>query len=68
MLDDHGVQRLQLGLLWWALLAVLLHLVHLLFAKSLTVWGLLIGGQPGWEGGRCRGAGYWAERCCAGAA
>jgi hypothetical protein len=49
LLADHAVQRLQLGLLWWALLAVVLHLVHLLFVKSLTVWGLLIGG---WAGGR----------------
>lgn len=33
----------QHGLLWFALLAVVLHLVHLLFLKTLTLWGLLIG-------------------------
>ena len=43
MLNDAAVQRLQLGVFWFALLAVVLHLVHVLFTKSLTVWGLLIG-------------------------
>lgn len=43
MLDDAAVQRLQLGFFWFALLAVILHLTHLLFVKSLTAWGLLIG-------------------------
>lgn len=44
LLADPTIQRLQLGLLWFALLAVVLHLVHLLFVKTLTLWGLLIGG------------------------
>lgn len=48
LLADPTIQRLQLGLLWFALLAVVLHLVHLLFVKTLTLWGLLIGG---WLGG-----------------
>lgn len=43
LLADPTIQRLQLGLLWFALLAVVLHLVHLLFVKTLTLWGLLIG-------------------------
>ena len=43
LLDHPAVQRLQLGLFWFALSAVLLHLVHLLFVKSLTLWGLLLG-------------------------
>lgn len=44
LLNNPSVQRLQHGLLWFALLAVVLHLVHLLFVKTLTLWGLLIGG------------------------
>lgn len=44
LLDHPAVQRLQLGLFWFALSAVFLHLVHLLFVKSLTLWGLLLGG------------------------
>lgn len=43
MLSDPVVQRLQLGFFWFALLAVLLHLIHVLFVKSLTLWGLLAG-------------------------
>lgn len=43
LLNDPVVQRLQLGFFWFALLAVLLHLIHLFFVKSLTLWGLLIG-------------------------
>jgi len=37
------VQRLQLGFFWFALLAILLHLIHVLFVKSLTFWGLILG-------------------------
>jgi len=29
--------------MWFALVAVILHLIHLLFVKTLTVWGLLLG-------------------------
>lgn len=43
MLNDATVQRLQLGFFLFALLAVLLHLIHLLFVKSLTFWGLILG-------------------------
>ncbi|KAL4427434.1 hypothetical protein ABPG77_000723 [Micractinium sp. CCAP 211/92] len=43
LLNEPAIQRLQHGLLWFALLAVVLHLVHLAFIKSLTLWGLLIG-------------------------
>ena len=43
MLNDPVVQRLQLGFFWFALLAIILHLVHVLFIKSLTLWGLLLG-------------------------
>lgn len=43
LLNDPAIQRLQHGLLWFALVAVLLHLIHLVFVKTLTVWGLLIG-------------------------
>lgn len=43
-LNDYAVQRLQHGLFWFAMLTILLHLVHLLFAKSLTFMGLIIGG------------------------
>lgn len=43
LLNDATVQRLQLGFFWFALLAVVLHLVHVLFIKSLSFWGLLIG-------------------------
>lgn len=43
LLNEPAIQRLQHGLLWFALLAVVLHLIHLLFVKSLTLWGLLIG-------------------------
>jgi hypothetical protein len=42
-LADPVVQRLQLGLTWFALLAIIIHLVHLFFVKSLTFWGLLLG-------------------------
>lgn len=42
-LNDPVVQRLQLGFFWFALLSIILHLVHVLFLKSLTLWGLLIG-------------------------
>ena len=44
----------QHGLLWFAALAVALHLVHLLLVKTLTLWGLLIGG---WGAGRGGAAG-----------
>lgn len=69
LLNNPSVQRLQHGLLWFALLAVMLHLVHLLFVKTLTLWGLLIGGCAwgredgrgvGWAG---VGQGGWAELC-----
>lgn len=43
-LDDFAVQRLQHGFFWFALITILLHLVHLLFVKALTFWGLVIGG------------------------
>ncbi|KAL4537184.1 hypothetical protein Ndes2526B_g04905 [Nannochloris sp. 'desiccata'] len=43
VLNDPVVQRLQLGFFWFALLAVAIHLIHVLFIKSLTLWGLLLG-------------------------
>jgi hypothetical protein len=43
MMNDPVVQRLQLGFFWFALLAVILHLVHLFWTKSLTIWGLVLG-------------------------
>ena len=43
MMGDPVVQRLQLGFFWFALMAIILHLVHLLFVKSLTFWGLILG-------------------------
>jgi hypothetical protein len=42
-LADPTVQRLQLGFFWFGLTAVVLHLVHLLLVKSLTLWGLVLG-------------------------
>jgi hypothetical protein len=43
VLNDPVVQRLQLGYFWFALLAVSIHLVHVFFIKSLTLWGLILG-------------------------
>jgi len=43
VLNDPVVQRLQLGFFWFALLAVVIHLIHVLFIKTLTLWGLLLG-------------------------
>ena len=42
-LNDFAVQRLQHGFFWFAAIVILLHLIHLLFVKTLTFWGLLIG-------------------------
>ncbi|KFM24714.1 Meiotic nuclear division protein 1-like protein [Auxenochlorella protothecoides] len=43
LLAEPLTQRLQLGFVWFALVALVLHLVYLLFIKTLTWWGLLLG-------------------------
>lgn len=52
LMNDATVQRLQHGFFWFALLVILLHLVHLLFVKSLNFWGLLIGEHARTPGSR----------------
>lgn len=42
MLGDPTVQRMQLGLMWFALVSVVLTLVHVFVFKSVTFWGMLL--------------------------
>ena len=43
LLAEPSIQRLQHGSLWFALLALVLVVVHVAFVKSATLWALLIG-------------------------
>ena len=75
-LNDPVVVRLQLGFFWFALLAVGLHLAHLLFVKSLSIWGLVLGAAlmgpalllPSWTLVAGRGLGLAAAADSVGAA
>ncbi len=75
-LNDPVVVRLQLGFFWFALLAVGLHLAHLLFVKSLSIWGLALGAAlmgpalllPSWTLVAGRGLGLAAAADSVGAA
>lgn len=43
LLAEPLTHRLQLGFVWFALLAIILHVVYLIIIKTLSWWGLLLG-------------------------